>query len=464
MLIINQTKKNFLIFIGGIIFLTFVETILFLYFSQPKFLLFFIGFLSAFIIFYKPFWGLCLFAFMIPFETFLLIGGVITALKLIGLIIFIGWLFYFLLSKKNKIFLSPPIKISIFFATWAFASCLWASFPGAVLQGESILILLIGFFFLAPQIVTGLKKLHYFILSNVFGSIIAGGAGLYNFILHPDQRISTLAENAEHFAIAISVAIFYFFTLIISKSHKSTKIISFILFMALLIAAFTSQTRGFIVAFIISLFVFFGYWLYLKRQNFLKIFLVSGLIGLVIILIMPQIFFERLESIVTLSDKAAGRTDIWKAGLVMAIENPLLGVGLGNSWLNYAKYRDRAISGYHMSLTHPGALRELRDLHSVYLQILAELGIIGLILFLLFIISLAKKFYSSFKKTKVYSLVWRLGLVVGAQFLTLLIFAITEPVLIRKYFWFGFALVLTYCKIISNTSEAEINNKLEKQI
>lgn len=463
---LNTKTKISLLFVLAILVLAVIEIVAFLHFPLPAeyFFLFLFGFIFTLVVFYKPFWGLCLFVFMIPFETVLLVGEGVTALKPIGLIVFMGWLIYFFLSKTKKIFFPFSIKISIIFAIWAFASSLWAVSPDSALETELMLILLICFFFVTPQIITNLKKLYYLILSNVFGSTIAGGIGLYFFALHPEQRISALAENAEHYAIAISLAIFYFFILAISKRNKSIKTISFIMFIALLIAAFSSQTRGFIVAIVFSFFFFLVYLLYNQRQALRKSVFILCLISIIITLIMPPIFLNRIESIVTLSDRGAGRVGIWKTGIVMFIENPILGVGLGNAWLNYAKYRDKAIDEYKLSIVHPGALRPLRDLHSVYLRILAELGIIGFIFFSLLILSLIKNFWGSFKQTKIYSLKWRLGVIIGLQLSSLLIFCIAEPILQRKYLWFGLALTLVYYKIINNDIGNKIENKTAKQI
>ena len=143
-------------------------------------------------IIYKPFWGVCLYAFMIPLENIYHIAENFSLLKFFGIFILVGWILQFFISKQ-KLYISKPIALSLFFVVWAFTSSLWASRPELSFNRCITLILLVGVFFLFCQIVITKKMLYYVILSNVLGSLISGSNGFYHFLLNPNQRIGTLS-------------------------------------------------------------------------------------------------------------------------------------------------------------------------------------------------------------------------------------------------------------------------------
>jgi O-antigen ligase len=110
---------------------------------------------------------------------------------------------------------------------------------------------------------------------------------------------------------------------------------------------------------------------------------------------VPVIFIggirERFLSIFTLtSGTNLQRIKIWKTGLFMVKDNPVLGVGLGNSIYRYDEYVK----------IHPELNTDYSQfpLHNSYLKVWAETGIFGILLFiaiLIYIITKVLKIYSS---------------------------------------------------------------------
>ncbi len=78
-----------------------------------------------------------------------------------------------------------------------------------------------------------------------------------------------------------------------------------------------------------------------------------------------------------IDESAMGRIYAWEAAYKMALDNPVLGVGLDNFYYNYFFY-----SPHWDGLNHA--------VHSTWFGVLAETGFIGLIVFLLFIYQLLK--------------------------------------------------------------------------
>jgi O-antigen ligase len=114
-----------------------------------------------------------------------------------------------------------------------------------------------------------------------------------------------------------------------------------------------------------------------------KIFWVTGVSSLVLIILMPHLtgpggdILGRLKSIILLSDGSAlDRKAIWQVALRMIRDKPLFGQGLSTFMGNFARFGKDYY--YLKESIIPYA-------HNCYLQIAAETGIIGLVSFLLLI-------------------------------------------------------------------------------
>jgi probable O-glycosylation ligase (exosortase A-associated) len=106
-----------------------------------------------------------------------------------------------------------------------------------------------------------------------------------------------------------------------------------------------------------------------------------GLVGVVIlifivILYAPPQYYERMETITDYETEgsAAGRIAIWKSGIRMVVDHPLIGVGAGHFFVKFGtEYRPPGVGRRPL----PWA-----NAHSLYIQVLAELGFPGLVAYL----------------------------------------------------------------------------------
>ena len=422
---------------------------------SSKNILFFLAIPLIIFIIYKPFWGLCLYAFMIPLESVLKITESFTVLKFFGIFVLIGWILQLFISKQ-KLYISKPIILSLLLVTWGLISSLWAARPDASLTRFVTFVLVVGSFFLVTQIIDNGKKLYYIVLAYVLGAVISGGFGFYNFILNPNQRIVSFAkagQNPGGFGISICLGVIYFFIIYLSKSKGIIKIISLILSSILLIVSFASGSRTFIISAICSF--LFLLWI-INKQRTKKIrnkllFIIPVLI-IIIISIMPSFFFTRFSSILSQYEQGWNRGEIWKVYGTVILDHPILGVGLENGYIFYGDYRSEAQRKYGIIHRKTGAWRGSGMVpHNDYVLIFAELGIVGFVLWISLIISLYKQFYKSIFKVKKKSFDWWLGIIIGTYFIAILIMCIATPILYRKYLWFGFSLIPAYSKIINNS-------------
>ena len=135
----------------------------------------------------------------------------------------------------------------------------------------------------------------------------------------------------------------------------------------------------------------------------------------------------------------SGRTFIWKAGLQMFSESPIVGKGFGVSEHLVSEYSGQSFYS-------------AKRLHNAYLKSLAELGIIGFSLFFAIMIQACREFYIQSKKMKI----------LGNDILSFLIFSIFVEFLatgflaifgwsayLDKTFWVYVGLSFTISKLIS---------------
>ncbi|WP_338667639.1 O-antigen ligase family protein [Pseudodesulfovibrio methanolicus] len=138
-----------------------------------------------------------------------------------------------------------------------------------------------------------------------------------------------------------------------------------------------TQSRGGLVAGSVTLSI----WGLSKGVKGIARLCLLGFLGLAIVLaVIPSERLERFNSIFNLEDDynvtaKGGRLDIWENGLVLFMENPILGTGLGTF---------RVAEG---SVNGGSAWRKA---HNTYLEIAVELGLPGLIAFLGMIFSAYK--------------------------------------------------------------------------
>jgi O-antigen ligase len=97
------------------------------------------------------------------------------------------------------------------------------------------------------------------------------------------------------------------------------------------------------------------------------------------LLLVPPEFWQRWSEGATLADRGAGRLDIWRVGLVVIREHPLLGVGLGCFPIVYYDFLSQATG---ISWKHAADVAQIltKYPHNIFVGAAAELGIGGLLL------------------------------------------------------------------------------------
>jgi len=176
--------------------------------------------------------------------------------------------------------------------------------------------------------------------------------------------------DGNDFALSVNVVIPFCLFLMLEAQSVTKKLFYAGTLAVLVLAVVATQSRGGVLA-LASVGLY--YWLKSSRK-------ILGVVGIVIVVVFivtvaPRQFFDRMETLTltgeTMEGSAQGRILAWTAAVRMAVDHPLLGVGVGHFPVKYGvEYRPE---GYE-----PNEI-PWQTAHSSYFLILGELGIPGII-------------------------------------------------------------------------------------
>jgi len=390
------------------------------------------------LIIYKPFFGILIYVFGLPFEALTEMLPSFTVLKAVGILTFLGWTFN-LLIKREKVKFHLSLWPMIAYIAVGLASSLWAANAATVFWREITIIQLVGFFLLFYNMVKSQRELKLILYSYTISSLIVAIFAFRNFLLYPMERqVPFLSyQNSNFFPASISVPILFMILLFIHK--KGLKKISWFVFASLgLFAGLISQTRTFIVSFLTSM----SSMIYFSKGKIKKIFLVLA-IFVALVPFMPKGLYNRAISIPTAAqnpkDRGTARLDIWLVSLNIVREHPLTGVGLNN-------FRQ----AYLTALPETGGIVRykwsIEDAHNIYLHTFAELGVFGLAIFMSIIYIIGRGLVKAVKRLtdKSMKIYVELALV---NFIFMLTYGFFVMIHYRKFFWFALALAAVISRL-----------------
>jgi O-antigen ligase len=137
-----------------------------------------------------------------------------------------------------------------------------------------------------------------------------------------------------------------------------------------------SYSRGALAAMVVGPVV----WIILVRPRF-ALFTVL-LLAVLVYLFAPSVVRQRFQS--TSGGEVAIRSDIWAAAVDIYSQNPILGVGVNNFSVAYAKLPAVPADASQRRLLQGEELLTPPHAQNLYLNILAEEGLLGLVAFILF--------------------------------------------------------------------------------
>ncbi len=337
---------------------------------------------------------LVLFAFLLPISTPM--TNTVVAVLIVLWIIEGEW-------KKKYIILksSPPFLFFSAFIILLGLSIFWSkSIDGGFFNNAKNAITFyfsyyVFGFMMVPIILTSVKKEFIrYIISAFLVAMLVSELMSWTIFMEWIHYKHILPEDPSPFmhhtfySIFLAVTIFVLATQFFQTEKRFYRVAIALFMLSAVINLFLNGGRLGQLAFFVALFVFIG----LKyRITFKSVIISIGLVSVVFSLaykVSPifqkrmDLSYQSIEKIIEgkYNSSWGVRANILIVGKEIVKENPILGIGVGNTRTEFLeKAKEFPQTGFFPKLNH---------LHNGYMQILVETGIVGLLLFLFFIYKL----------------------------------------------------------------------------
>jgi O-antigen ligase len=348
------------------------------------------------------FWLLWCFIFVLPWDMFINLPVLGSIPRLVGLVASAVGILHILARRRIRP-LSYFHVFAVLFLLWAGVSSFWSIDPEATRTRFLTYLQLVVLVWLIWEIAWSPERQRALLQAYVLGVCLAAVVTLHNYLSGvgvPETnavRFAALNQNPNELGLTLALGLPMAWYLSLSQRRVEWL---WQLYVPLgSTAILLTSSRGAFVAALVALVII--PWtlgsLRLRAKAALYAFAVGSLI--LASNFVPETSLDRLRS--TRADIAAGyfggRAAIWKAGLEVAREHPLIGVGAG---------------GFEAAVTP--TLRMDWGAHQVFLAILVEDGIVGLFLFLAVVAAAMKPLRHLPRLQQRFSIVLLLTLAVGS--------------------------------------------------
>ncbi|MDO9315429.1 MAG: putative O-glycosylation ligase, exosortase A system-associated [Burkholderiaceae bacterium] len=318
----------------------------------------------------RPFWGIVLMAglgYMNPHR--LCYGFMLTmpVVMIVALVTLIGML----VSKEAKRMVwSREIVVLVIFIVWMGITTTQAfNSNEAGLQYEKVIKIQI-LTFMTLLLLTSREKVNLLVWAIVFSLGFYGvKGGIFTIAKGGVHRVQgpegTFIAGNNELALAMVMTIPLMYYLYLHEKHKWLKPGLMVGMILTAISAFGTQSRGALVALILT-----GIMFWLKSRNKIRTAAMVAFAGLAGMSIMPEEWYARMHTIETYDQdqSAQGRINSWWTAVHIATDR-IFGGGF-ETWIPSVFQR------YAPDPTN------VRDVHSIYFEVLGEHGWPGLIIFL----------------------------------------------------------------------------------
>lgn len=312
------------------------------------------------------------FVFVVPWEGTIELPGLGTAAKMIGLATGAAWVASVLITNR---FRKPrPFHIMVcLFVLWNALSLLWSAEPSRTLSHVGTWVQLLGMVFIMWDLYTTRAALFAGLQAFILGEYVAIGGAVANYLAGNPfytqyQRFSPAAQTGPDgfgfmVVLGIPVALYLASSMSTRRMDSLFKLVNYAYIPTAFVGLALSGTRTALLASVFG--IAFGL-SSLTRVRLAARIPIFVLLTSAILFVVPHVqslrSFQRLGT--TYTELRGGtlnkRTEIWREGLAVVPEHPIIGVG----------------SNTYRSVNSMGKLA-----HNSFLSVLVELGVIGLALF-----------------------------------------------------------------------------------
>lgn len=365
------------------------------------------------------------FVFSLPWDEVTSLPVLGSIPRLVGLVAS-GVGVVYILARRRIRPLSWFHVFAVLFVLWAGVSSFWSIDPGATRARVITLLQLAIFMWLLWEIAWSPERGRALLQAYVLGTCIAAVATIHNYVSGVAWMVSVYGEAVRFVAlnqdpnelgVILSLGLPMAWYLGLAPPRRRIARMWHLYLPLGLTAILLTASRGAFLAALVALMIV--PWtlgrVHLRTQVALFALLVASLA--LASSLVPDASVERILTI--RADVEAGhfggRGAIWMAGLEVAREHPLVGVG----------------TGAYGTAVAP-TLHQERASHQTFLQILVEQGIVGLVLFLAMVAAPIKPL------RHLPPLQRRLWIVLLA---CLMVGSLSLHLVYRKYFWFVLGLL-----------------------
>lgn len=273
---------------------------------------------------------------------------------------------------RFKMRILPQPKLLLVILALALFTVPFSVWPGGSLEFISNSFVRNVFaFFVLLHVMRNERDIQGIVWAGLASVFLLGALGLLGHAGGRLQVSSTYDANDLAYIMNCFIPLAYY----ISRSgNKLLKLCCYLLLGLMIVVVINTASRGGFIG-LASIFVII---LFKERRHKLKIIVLAAFVGLIVLYFAGPEYWQRMGTIVDESDynyeAGGGRIELWKRGIGMMMDNPLIGAGIGQ--YNVAEgLLHQGESGWKWSTAH-----------NSFLQIGVELGFPGLIAYLLMII------------------------------------------------------------------------------
>jgi len=337
---------------------------------------------------------------LLNFITLLFFGFAlsISLIEISKFLLICGWIIWLLIEKPHKLLIGWTEKAFFAFCFWMLLSIIFNfSQPVvkriAVYLSQLLLFVVASMLFRYPEFRNRLKygavavviAAVYSLLQYLFGWNLT----LFGLVKVPvsgkGSRVSGGFIYPNYNAQVLSSLFFYIFIWIQKRKQVLLIIVSILITMA---AVVVTGTRSALAGVAVGLLI-----LIISLKKLRKYTIVIAVFALLLVLVFPGQQGKRMRSVFNFNSRAYQlRGVIFHAGLLMAADHPLVGVGPGGFAESYRKtYLKIASVGHVIDEGEKLDLKRHFHSHNNFINVAASMGIPGLLLLLTFLFLLFRK-------------------------------------------------------------------------
>ena len=309
--------------------------------------------------------------FMVPWEGLVEVPGVGTVSRLVGFVVAGLWLWSVVCSGRIR--RVTPFHFFVFlFFSWNAISILWSSDIDQTLSQTVLYARMAGLILVIWNVYDTPASVRAGLQAFVLGSFVPVGDVIHNFVVgnvYGFTRYSATGSDPNTAGILIAfatpVALYLGTVAHPGGNGNLMRVVNYAYVPAALFAIALTATRFALVMTVPAL--VFGLVSLSRLKVPARALISAGLLGTLAFLpsLVPDTSLTRLSS--TLDEVQAGdlngRTALWKEGLSMWVDRPILGIGSDAFPSSVASIYGRP-----------------RSIHSSFVAVLVETGLVGLIL------------------------------------------------------------------------------------